>query len=77
MYVFVVFKCLYHILISADGGHYAQLYLRIVSRDKAVALALADERLPYLPSPLCADGYILQVRVIAAQPAGNRHRLVE
>ena len=76
MYVFLIFKGLNHILIAAYRRHYAQLYLRIVGAYELVALLAGYEGLPYLPPTVRAYGYILQVRVIAAQAARYGHSLV-
>ena len=77
MYVFVLLESRYHILIAAYGRHYAQLYLRVVCRYQRKPISPAYERPAYLPSAVCAYRYVLQVGVVAAQPARYRHRLVK
>ena len=41
-----------------------------------IAIA-GNERFSDLLAPVCADGDVLEIRIVAAQPAGNCNRLIE
>ena len=55
----------YHVLVSAQVGHYAQFYLRVVGREERAA-RFGNECLAYFLAVVAAHGYVLQVRIAGA-----------
>ena len=66
----------YHVLVSREVGHDAELYLAVVGGEEEAAL-LGYEAAAYLLAVIVPHGYVLQVGVAAGEPSRGGDGLVE
>ena len=75
VYVLMFDKRLDHRRVAAEIGHQTQLDLRIVGAQHHIAL-VRDESPAHFHALVCADRYILQIRIGRRYTPGGRNRLI-